>query len=259
MRQSCPSSRLPCWSIKGCMYKLSYDLHIHSCLSPCGDEDMTPGNIVGMSALKGLDVIAVTDHNSCRNCPAVLKLAQEYNIVAIPGMELTTLEEVHVLCLFAELADALRFDQYVYSKLMKIPNDERAFGKQEICDEEDRVIGKEPYLLINATDISFDDMGSLMKEYRGVYLPAHIDKNSNSLLSNLGFIAPEADFTAAELADLARYEEISNRNPYLKQCSIITDSDAHELGRIQEAVNFLTCESRSREDIIKAIITGRTA
>lgn len=220
---------------------------------------MTPGNIVGMSALKGLDVIAVTDHNSCRNCPAVLKLAQEYNMAAIPGMELTTLEEVHVLCFFAELADALRFDEYVYSKLIKIPNDEKVFGKQEICDEEDRVIDNEPYLLINATEISFDDLGALMKEYRGVYLPAHIDKSSNSLLSNLGFIAPEADFTAAEFANLTKYEEISNKNPHLKQCNIITDSDAHELGRIQEAMNFITCESRSRQDIIKAIITGRSA
>ena len=73
--------------------ELSYDLHIHSCLSSCGDDDMTPGNIVGMAAIKGLDVIAVTDHNSCRNCPAVLKLAEQYGVLAIPGMELTTAEE----------------------------------------------------------------------------------------------------------------------------------------------------------------------
>ncbi|MGF7141746.1 hypothetical protein HNQ56_000156 [Anaerotaenia torta] len=243
----------PCWSTKSFMHKLFYDLHIHSCLSPCGDEDMTPGNIVGMSALKGLDIIAVTDHNSCRNCPAVLKLAEEYGIAAIPGMELTTMEEVHALCLFEALSDALCFDEYVYSKLMKIPNEESIFGKQEICDEEDRVTGTEPFLLINATDISFDDLGALMKEYRGVYLPAHIDKSSNSLLSNLGFIAPEADFQAAELANPDRYEELSGRNPYLKQCRIITNSDAHELGRIQEAVNYLECESRSRRDILKAI------
>lgn len=237
------------------MLKLSYDLHIHSCLSPCGDEDMTPGNIVGMSALKGLDVIALTDHNSCKNCPAVLKLADQYEIIAIPGMELTTMEEVHVLCLFAELADAIRFSEYVSSKLMKIPNDVNAFGKQEICDEEDRVIGTEPYLLINATEISFDDLGRLMKEYHGVYIPAHLDKNSNSLLSNLGFISPDADFLAAELADMNRLEELKERNPYLENCNIITDSDAHDLGKINEAVHFLSCESRSREDIIKALIT----
>lgn len=236
------------------MLKLSYDLHIHSCLSPCGDDDMTPSNIVGMSALKNLDIIAVTDHNSCRNCPAVLKLADQYEIIALPGMELTTMEEVHVLCLFAELSEALRFSEYVYTKLMKIPNDERVFGKQEICDEEDRVIDKETYLLINATEISFDDMGRLMEEYNGVYLPAHIDKNSNSVLSNLGFIAPEADFLAAEFADISKYEEISKKNPYLKQCNIVTNSDAHDLGRINEAVNYLECESREKQDIINSII-----
>jgi PHP family Zn ribbon phosphoesterase len=215
---------------------------------------MTPGNIVGMAALKGLQVIAVTDHNSCKNCPAVLKLAEQYDIIALPGMELTTMEEVHALCLFKELEDALHFGEYVTSKLMKIPNDERVFGKQEVCNEEDEVIGREPNLLINATEISFDNLGGLMREYHGIYLPAHIDKNSNSLLSNLGFIAPEADFMAAEFADLTKYDTISSRNPYLKQCNIITSSDAHELGRINEAMNFLDCESMERADIIKAII-----
>ena len=235
------------------MIKLSYDLHIHSCLSPCADEDMTPTNIVGMAALKELAVIAVTDHNSCRNCPAVLKLAAEYGILAIPGMELTTREEVHVLCLFRELSHAMRFNEYVYSQLMKVANDVRIFGSQLICDEAERVIEEEPYLLINATDISFDDLGSLMEEYHGIYIPAHLDRSSNSLLSNLGFIPPEAGFTAAELADLSMLKEISRRNPYLKQCRIITNSDAHSLGHINEAVNDIYCKSNNMEDIFEAL------
>ena len=119
------------------MVDLSYDLHIHSCLSPCGDDDMTPGNIVGMAAIKGLDVIAVTDHNSCKNCPAVLKLAQEYGVMAIPGMEINTSEEVHAVCLFPELSQAMDFDAYVYERLMRFPNNEAIFGKQQICDEND--------------------------------------------------------------------------------------------------------------------------
>jgi predicted metal-dependent phosphoesterase TrpH len=239
------------------MLKLSYDLHIHSCLSPCGDEDMTPANIVGMSGLKNLDVIAVTDHNSCKNCSVILKLAEQSDIIALPGMELCTMEEVHVLCLFAKLEDAMRFDAYVAEQLMKIPNDEKAFGKQQICDEEDQIIGTEPYLLINATNISFDYLGKLMQEFQGIYIPAHIDKNSNSVLSNLGFISPDADFLVAELADITRLEELSKKNPYLKQCNIITDSDAHELGKINEAVNFLYCESRAREDILKALANNK--
>jgi 3',5'-nucleoside bisphosphate phosphatase len=243
------------------MPRLSYDLHIHSCLSPCGEEDMLPSNIIGMAYLNNLDVIAVTDHNSCKNCPAVQRLAEQYQIVAIPGMELTTMEEVHVLCLFAELSDALRFDEYVYSQLMKIPNDERVFGKvfgkQEIFDEEDRRLGTEPYLLINATNISFDELGGLMKEYKGIYIPAHLDKNSNSLISNLGFIPPEADFPAAELADIAQLEELSKRNPYLRKCNIITNSDAHMLGRMNEAVNYIDCEGRNRQAVINALIRNK--
>jgi PHP family Zn ribbon phosphoesterase len=235
------------------MPKLSYDLHIHSCLSPCGDEDMTPSNIVGMSFLKNLDVIAVTDHNSCKNCPAVLKLAEQYNIIALPGMELCTLEEVHVLCLFSELSDAMEFDSYVSDKLIRLPNDERIFGKQEIYNEEEQKIGTAPYLLINATEIPFDLLGQLIKKYNGIYIPAHLDKNSNSLISNLGFVPPDADFPAAELADISALEELSRRNPYLKQCNIITDSDAHMLGKINEAVNFLECENKSREAVLHAL------
>ena len=106
------------------MAALYYDLHIHSCLSPCGNDDMTPYNIVGMAAVKGLDVIAVTDHNTCRNCPAVLAAAKEYGILALCGMELTTSEEVHAVCLFAELSQALAFDAYVYPRILDVKNRE---------------------------------------------------------------------------------------------------------------------------------------
>ena len=156
--------------------ELSYDLHIHSCLSPCGDDDMTPGNIVGMAAIKGLDVIAVTDHNSCRNCPAVLKLAEQYGVLAIPGMELTTSEEVHAVCLFSELSAALEFDRFVYEKLMKFPNREEIFGKQQIMNEEDICIGTESNLLINSTELSFDEVWDIVTgQYGGVMIPDHID------------------------------------------------------------------------------------
>ena len=235
------------------MHKLAYDLHIHSCLSPCGDKDMTPGNIVAMSKLKNLDVIAVTDHNSCKNCAPVLKWADEYDIIAIPGMELTTREEVHVLCLFSELADAMSFDAYVYEKLIKVPNNEKVFGTQEIYDSEDNIAGYEPYLLINATSIAFDELDGLMEEYSGIYIPAHIDKNSNSLLYNLGFIPPEAAFKAAELADEKKITELAALHPYLEKCRIVSNSDAHYLGYINEALNYLECVERSRQEIIKAL------
>jgi PHP family Zn ribbon phosphoesterase len=214
---------------------------------------MLPSNIIGMSYLKNLDVVAVTDHNTCKNCPAVLKLAEQYNIVAIPGMELCTEEEVHVLCLFDELSDAMEFDEFVSSRLIKIPNDVAVFGKQEIYDEDDNLLGTEPYLLINAAAISFDELGKLMQKYRGIYIPAHLDKNSNSLISNLGFIPPDADFVAAELADITKLDKLTEGNPYLEHCNIITDSDAHMLGKINESVHFINCESRDRKGIIQAL------
>ena len=123
------------------MSMLYYDLHIHSCLSPCGDKDMTPANIAGMAAVKGLDVIALTDHNSCRNCPAAMRHAEDLGITLIPGMELTTSEEVHVVCLFPTLEAAMDFDQYVYLHLLPVKNRPDIFGEQLILDEKDQITG----------------------------------------------------------------------------------------------------------------------
>lgn len=235
------------------MVSLSYDLHIHSCLSPCGDDDMTPGNIVGMAAVKELDVIALTDHNSCKNCPAFMKMAKRYGMIAIPGMELCTTEEVHVVCLFPTLEAAMDFDKMVYENMIPFPNNEAVFGRQEICDEEDEVVGKEPLLLINATNISFDRVYDLVAERNGVMIPAHIDKNANSLLSNLGFIPPDSKFTCAEVKDLKNLHRLKRENPYLENCRIISNSDAHYLEHINEPVNFLHAQSREITDILKAL------
>lgn len=235
------------------MLKLSYDLHIHSCLSPCGDEDMTPANIVNMASLKQLDIIAVTDHNSCKNCEPVLKLAAAMNILAIPGMELCTMEEVHVLCLFADLDEAMRFDSYVYDKMIKIPNNADIFGRQQIVNEDDKPLGEEPNLLINATNIAFEDMDNIMSDFRGVYIPAHIDKSSNSVIANLGFIPPGLGFKSVELSDVNRLPELSQYNPCLKECNIINNSDAHVLWLINEPINYIEVSQRSVDAVLKVL------
>lgn len=241
------------WFMNCSMVPLSYDLHLHSCLSPCGDADMTPGNIVGMAVVKGLDVIALTDHNSCRNCPAFLKIAQDYGITAIPGMELCTSEEVHVVCLFPSLKEAMDFDDFVHRRLIPFPNDESIFGRQDICNERDEITGTEPNLLINAADISFDRVYGLVSGYHGIMIPAHIDRSSNSLLSNLGFIPPDSKFTCAEMKDLSKLHQLQKSNPYLEKCKIITNSDAHYLENINEPVNYIYAESRAIPDILTAL------
>lgn len=235
------------------MAELYYDLHIHSCLSPCGDDDMTPANIVGMAVIKGLDVIAVTDHNSCKNCPAVLAAAQEYGILAVPGMEINTSEEVHAVCLFEELKAAMEFDAYVYERLIPFPNKEEIFGKQQIYDTKDQVCGTVPNLLINAADISFEGLWELVRGYGGVMFPAHIEKTANSLIANLGFIPPDSMFKTAEVKDLTKLHGLKKNNPYLENCLIISDSDAHYLEHIHEPKLTLQVKEKSIRGVLAAL------
>lgn len=235
------------------MIPLYYDLHIHSCLSPCGDDDMTPANIAGMAAVKGLDVIALTDHNSCKNCPAILKHGEEYGITVIPGMELTTAEEVHVVCLFPALDDAMAFDGYVYERLLPIKNREDIFGKQQIMDADDQVTGNVERLLIGATDISFDQVFGLVEAYRGIAYPAHIDKSTTSLLSNLGFVPPDSSFTCAEISTFDHLHQIQKEHPYFLQCKMLSSSDAHYLEDIREPDYQIYARSRAAKDVLEGL------
>ena len=235
------------------MTQLTYDLHIHSCLSPCGDNDMTPANIAGMAAVKGLDVIAVTDHNSCRNCAPTMKMAEEYGVIALPGMELCTEEEVHVVCLFPDLRAALDFDAYVYDKMLKVPNKEKIFGEQLLYNDMDEIIGKELNLLLCNTSIGFDEVYSLTEERDGIMIPAHVDKTANSLIANLGFIPPDSQFTCAEIKNLSKKEELLRQHIYLNQCRIISNSDAHYLEHINEPEHRIEVSGTSASEIIKAL------
>ncbi len=234
---------------------LYYDLHLHSCLSPCGDDDMTPGNLVGMAAVAGIDVIALTDHNTCKNCPAAMKHGEELGVIVIPGMELTTSEEVHVVFLFPTLQDALAFDTEVYERILPIKNREDIFGRQQIMDENDEEIGTVDKLLISATDISFDDTFALAAAYHGIAFPAHIDKKTTSLLSNLGFVPPDSTFTCAEIHDMKNLHGILKEHPYFKTCNIISDSDAHYLPDIRDPHYRIYPKSKSIPDILQCLVT----
>lgn len=214
---------------------------------------MTPGNIVGMAVVMGLDVIALTDHNSCKNCPAMMAHAREHGIIGIPGMEINTSEEVHVVCLLPNLEQAMAFDAYVYERLMPFPNKERIFGKQQICDENDVVVGIEPYLLIHSVDISFDELWEVVNQYEGVMIPAHIEKESNSLLFNLGFIPPDSQFQVAEIKSKEKVPEVVALHPYLKNCRILHSSDAHYLQDIQEPREHIEVEEATIEGVFQAL------
>lgn len=235
------------------MIPVSYDLHIHTCLSPCGDNDMTPANIVCMAQLKGLDVIAITDHNSVLNCEPAMKYGEAFGVLVIPGMELTTEEEVHVVCLFPTLEKALGFGRYVDERLIRVPNDPKIFGHQYIMDEDEQIKGELPDLLINATSIGFSDVASALAPYDGVMIPAHLDKSSTSLISNLGFIPPDSTFHTFELKKMASLHGLRKAHGYLNGCNVITSSDAHYLEHINEAVNTLNVNDKSIEGILEVL------
>ena len=203
------------------MPKLRYDLHIHSCLSPCGEEEMTPNNIIGMAQILGLDAIAVADHNTAKNLPAVAALGKANGVLVIPAIEVTTAEEVHVLSLFPSVEAALEMDQILYDALPAIMNRPDIFGRQLWMDEEDTVLGETDKLLINATSLSIEKVFAKVKELGGVPVPAHIDKSSYSVIANLGFIPPELEAVTVEVKN----PPCAAAKPY----RVITDSDAHAL------------------------------
>ncbi len=235
------------------MARLYYDLHIHSCLSPCSDDDMTPSNIVRMAVIKGLNVIALTDHNSLKNTPAFMSIASQYDIIAIPGVEVSTIEDVHVIGLFPTLEDALKFDKFIYNKLTNVENNPKFFGNQYIYNEQDKIIASEPKLLINGASISIDETYDKINSHNGIMIPAHIDKPSNSLLANLGFVPENSKFNCIEIKNKEKEAEIISKNPYLKNCKIIYNSDAHYLYEINECENFIEVESVNISDILNEL------
>jgi PHP family Zn ribbon phosphoesterase len=224
--------------------KYFVDLHIHSALSPCAADDMTPNNIVNMSMLKGLDFIAVTDHNSAKNCRAVSLCAAGKDILAVPGMEVETREEVHVLCLFPGLKQAAEMQQAVDEALPFRENREEYFGRQLLFDEQDRVVGKENKLLLSATELSLTEVVSLTRALGGVAIPAHINRSANSIISQLGFVPKNPEFKYLEITSRQKLKEYE-KLPDLQGYSFIVSSDAHSLGQILERTEYLYLEEYS--------------
>lgn len=213
-----------------------YDLHIHSCLSPCGDNDMTPNNIVGMAAISGLEIIAITDHNTCKNAPAVLKVAEEAGILAIPGMELCTSEEAHVVCLFETLEGAMEFDRHIYDSMPHITNRPEIFGEQRILDENDELIGTLDDLLLVASFVGADEVKALCEQYGGTAFPAHVDRDSYSVTAALGSIPPEGGYAFAEVTREADLDQVRAMYPELCAMGIVRDSDSHYLDTLATSV-----------------------
>ena len=235
------------------MERYRYDLHMHSCLSPCGDNDMTPNNMVNMAALLGCQILAVTDHNTCRNAPAAMRVGEQAGVLVIPGMELCTAEEAHVVCLFETAEDALAFGAYVEEHTMKIPNRPEIFGEQLILDENDEYVGKIDHLLITAADISVNDVQRIVRQYGGVAFPAHVDKDAYSVTASLGAIPPEAEFTAAEVSAEGDMAVLGKLYPELQNMTILHDSDAHYLHLMRDDMGTVELPELSAKAVLDVL------
>ncbi len=224
-----------------------YDLHIHSALSPCADNDMTPGNIANMAALKGLDAIAVCDHNTTANVRACARAAGDAGICLVPGIEITTAEEVHVLVYFADVKSAEAFGGVIYDALPNVPNNESFFGSQLLIGQDDEPCGKVEKLLLSALPFDIGECFSLVREYGGAAVPAHVNKGADSLLSNLGFFPEDIDIRTIEVwrnaplaEDISAYRAIYN-------------SDAHTLWQIAEKENALAVRECTAAGVVEVL------
>ncbi len=241
------------------MSEFYYDLHVHSCLSPCGDDDMTPGNIAGMAVVNGLQIVALTDHNTTKNCPAFYAQARKNGIIPIAGMELTTSEDVHMICLFPTLEDAMSFGEYVDTRRIRVKNKPTIFGHQHIRDENDEIVGEEEYLLINATDISIEEAVGICRERGGVCYPAHIDRPSNGMVAVLGTFPEDVAFSAYELNDGASMTEYASRFPVIETLAHVVSSDAHYLWDMAEAEHTLDLPDDDIRMGLMRYLRGQTA
>lgn len=219
-----------------------YDLHLHSCLSPCGDNDSTPFNIVGMAVINGLHICALTDHNTVRNCPAFFAAAAQYGIIPIAGMELTTAEDIHMVCLFEHLEDALRFDTAVDAQRIRIPNRTDIFGEQWLCGEDDTLLSQDPDLLSVATQLPLEDAVALAEQYGGLCYPAHIDRQSNGIIATLGMLPPTPVFSCVEFHDAANIAAYTERYG-LAGKAVVVCSDAHVLWDISDGANTVELDA----------------
>jgi PHP family Zn ribbon phosphoesterase len=225
--------------------RIPVDLHIHSALSPCADASMTPGDIVGMASLKGLAVIAVTDHQSCGNLAIVDHFAREAGIVSVPGMELETSEEVHLVCLFPDIPTALAFEREVRASMPDRPNRPEIFGPQILFDLDNEPCGQEPRLLLIASGIGVDAAFQRVAELGGVVVPAHVDRESNSLLATLGAVPPDLPLRWVEISAGCDESGLLLRHPALAAFGRLRSSDAHRLGEILEPCMLLDVDASS--------------
>ncbi|MGI6433609.1 MAG: PHP domain-containing protein [Sphaerochaetaceae bacterium] len=215
--------------------RLCVDVHNHSCLSPCGSDALLPAVLVAEALDKGINMLGLTDHNTTRNLPAFAQVCEIAQITPLYGIEVTTIEEIHVLALFAELKPALHFGSYIEEHLPPVKNNPRLFGNQLVSDEQGNIIETVDLFLHGATDLGFDHLIDEILGLGALAIPAHIDRFANSVIANLGFLPP-LDYSAVESV---AYPPIVDTGSY----TVIQSSDAHFIEHIGQRTFFIETET----------------
>ncbi len=222
--------------------KFKADLHIHTCLSPCGDMEMTPAMIVEKARSKGLDVIGICDHNSSENVAAVKKAGEKNNLKVLGGMEVTSKEEVHILALFDEDNKLSELQKIVYKNLGG-KNDEELFGSQLIVDEQDNVIDLNKKLLIGATDLTVDQIVEHIHSLNGLAFASHVDRERFSLIGQLGFVPEGLELDGMELSPGYASGKKKLDFPMASGFPLVAFSDAHYIDDIgKTSTTFLLAD-----------------
>ncbi len=216
------------WFLEAMPFFLA-DLHIHTCLSPCAELEMLPDLIVERAQELGLHIIAITDHNSAENAASVVNAARGTGITVLPGMEVQTREEVHVLALFDTLEQATAWQEQVYAALPPLKNDEMAFGEQLLLDANGKPAGYLDRLLVTSTSFTVEEVVERVAALEGLCIPAHVDRPVYSIVATLGFIPPGMDVAGVEISPNIGLAEARERFPQLASYSLVANGDAHRL------------------------------
>jgi len=232
--------------------KIKADLHIHTCLSPCGDMSMMPTVIVEKAKLKGLDVIGICDHNSSENVAAVMKAGEKYNLKVLGGMEVTSKEEVHVLALFDEDKKLSELQKIVYENLEGV-NDEEFFGYQLIVDENNEIVDLNKKLLIGATDLTVDAIVELIHSLNGLAIASHVDRERFSLIGQLGFVPEGLELDGLELSPGYMSEKKKLDFPMSAGFPLVTFSDAHYIDDIGKTSTTFLLEDITVSELKQAL------
>lgn len=236
------------------------DLHIHTCLSPCSDLLMTPYRIAEKAASLGLNIIAICDHNSVENVEVTRRVAKEKGINALPGIEITSSEEVHIVGLLRDTNSALRLQDIIYENLQPGENDEEVFGYQVIVNEIDGVLGFNKRLLIGSTNLSVNQVIDIIHSFEGIAIAAHIDREGFGIIGHLGFIPSDLRLDALEISSNVSVEEARKRFKEYAHIPWIRSSDAHKLDDIGKVSTGLFMEHATFEELALAFkeIGGRS-